>query len=159
MAVPPSDSARDSRSASDVASIQCTSSTDTTTGLPTRAVHQPPHRFECLGANELWRRQGGHGRLTREEESPDMEARIVAEAQRFASRPDPGLDCGGRLVAGQPARISHDRRDRQVGDRAPVGEAGATEDRPAATALVELEKDPRLADPRLAHDAHDLAVA
>jgi len=88
-----------------------------------------------------------------------MEARIVAEAQRFASRPDPGLDCGGRLVAGQPARISHDRRDRQVGDRAPVGEAGATEDRPAATALVELEEDPRLADPRLAYDAHDLAVA
>jgi len=88
-----------------------------------------------------------------------MEARIVAEAQRFGSRPDPGLDCGGRLVAGQPARISHDRRDRQVGDRAPVGEAGATEDRPAATALVELEEDPRLADPRLAYDAHDLAVA
>ena len=88
-----------------------------------------------------------------------MEARIVAEAQRVASRPDPSLDRGGRLDPGQPARIPHDRRDRQVRNRAPVRDAGATEDRPAATALVELEEDPRLADPRLAYDAHDLAVA
>ena len=54
-----------------------------------------------------------------------------------------------------------DRDDRQIGHGAPIGEAMPVEPRHALApeAPTELEEEPRLPDPGLAHDADHLAVA
>ncbi len=110
-----------------------------------------PHRVRCHAA-EIHRDA---------EEVQDVGAALRFVGRRPEAALELRLDGGRRIGVEEPAELTDDGRDREVGRRGAVRDASPfrVDGRRRRESVAQLEHQARLADAGLADDAHDVTVA